>query len=175
MGLSPRRWPHSVWKSQKKSHSVLRAKRVPFRFRTSKSSWKIVHFDESWQPELFGQAGLPERSLFIGEKLVENGKTEKFKCDIFSDFQTLWTCWFTCWHFKNYICVFGAKIQMISQWGKVLHKMWIPWLLILANLIMKANRCARPQFWTWRALIVGKKRWLNEDIYNSARAQALLS
>ena len=96
----------------------------------------------------------------------------KFKCDIFRDFQTFWTSWFN-WHFKNYICVFGAKIQMISQWGKVLHKMWIPWLLILANLIMKANRCARPQFWTWRALIVGKKRWLNEDIYNSARAQEL--
>ena len=33
---------------------------------------------------------LPDRSVLIGQKLVENAKIEKFKCDILGDFQTLW-------------------------------------------------------------------------------------
>ena len=40
---------HSVWKSQKKSHSTLRAKRVTFTFWVDKSSLempKMVNFDE---------------------------------------------------------------------------------------------------------------------------------
>ena len=28
--------------------------------------------------------------LLIGQKLVENAKIQKFKCDILSDFQTMW-------------------------------------------------------------------------------------
>ena len=32
---------------------------------------------------------LPDRSVLIGHKLVENAKIEKFKCDILGDFQTL--------------------------------------------------------------------------------------
>ena len=32
---------------------------------------------------------LPDRSVLIGQKLVENAKIEKFKCDILSNFQTL--------------------------------------------------------------------------------------
>ena len=32
---------------------------------------------------------LPDRSVLIGQKLVENAKIEKFKCDILGDFQTL--------------------------------------------------------------------------------------
>ena len=34
---------------------------------------------------------LPDRSILIGQKLVENAKIKKFKCDILSDFQTLCT------------------------------------------------------------------------------------
>ena len=34
---------------------------------------------------------LPDRSVLIGQKLVENAKIQKFKCDILRDFQTLWT------------------------------------------------------------------------------------
>ena len=33
---------------------------------------------------------LPERSVLIGQKLAENAKVQKFKCDIFDDFQTVW-------------------------------------------------------------------------------------
>ena len=32
---------------------------------------------------------LPERSVLIGQKLVENAKIQKFKCDILSNFQTM--------------------------------------------------------------------------------------
>ena len=32
---------------------------------------------------------LPDRSILIGQKLAKNAKIEKFKCDIFGDFQTL--------------------------------------------------------------------------------------
>ena len=32
---------------------------------------------------------LPDRSVLIGQKLVENAKIQKFKCDIFSNFQTM--------------------------------------------------------------------------------------
>ena len=44
-----------------------------------------------WKPEACGQTVLPDRSVFIGQKLVENGKIQKFKCDILSNFQTMWT------------------------------------------------------------------------------------
>ena len=36
-----------------------------------------------------GQTVLLDRSLLIGQKLTENTKLKKFKCDILSDFQTL--------------------------------------------------------------------------------------
>ena len=33
---------------------------------------------------------LPDKSVLIGQKLVENAKIQKSKCDILSNFQTLW-------------------------------------------------------------------------------------
>ena len=32
---------------------------------------------------------LPDRAILIGQKIVENAKIKKFKCDIFADFQTM--------------------------------------------------------------------------------------
>ena len=72
-------------------HSILRAKRATSTFWVGKSCLKmpkIVNFGEFWKPEASGQTGLPDRSILIWQKLVENAK--EFKCDIFSDFQTLW-------------------------------------------------------------------------------------
>ena len=43
-----------------------------------------------WKPEACGQTVLPERSILIGHKLMENAQIKKFKYDIFGDFQTLW-------------------------------------------------------------------------------------
>ena len=38
----------------------------------------------------FGQTELPDRPVLKVQKLVENAKIQKFKCDILGDFQTLW-------------------------------------------------------------------------------------
>ena len=42
-----------------------------------------------WKPEASGQTVLPDRLVLIWQKLVENAKIQKFKCDILSDFQTM--------------------------------------------------------------------------------------
>ena len=68
---------HSVWKSQKKSHSTLRVKRASFTFWMDKSSLKrpkIVNFGEFWKTEACGQIVLPDRSLSKGSKI--NGKCQ---------------------------------------------------------------------------------------------------
>ena len=49
------------------------AKNVPF--------WRVF--------ENLTLAVKPDRSVLIGQKLVENAKVKKFKCDILSDFQTV--------------------------------------------------------------------------------------
>ena len=42
-----------------------------------------------WKPEVSGPTVLPNRSLLMGQKMMENAKIEKLKCDFFADFQTL--------------------------------------------------------------------------------------
>ena len=50
----------------------------------------MVNFCASfWKPEACGQTVLPDRSVLIGQKLVDNAKIHKFKCDILSNFQTV--------------------------------------------------------------------------------------
>ena len=47
---------------------------------------KMVHLGEFWKPEACGQTVLPDRSV-----LWQNWwKMPKFKCDILSNFQTMW-------------------------------------------------------------------------------------
>ena len=43
-----------------------------------------------WKPETCDQTVLPDRLDLIGQKLVKNAKIENFKCDIWSNFQTMW-------------------------------------------------------------------------------------
>ena len=50
--------------------------------------WSILA--SFWISEACGQTVLPDRSVLIGQKLVENAKIQKFKCDILSNFQTMW-------------------------------------------------------------------------------------
>ena len=47
----------------------------------------MVHFWRVLENQAFGQTVLPDRSILIGQKLVENVKIRKFKCDIVSNFQ----------------------------------------------------------------------------------------
>ena len=58
---------------RKKSHSTLRAKRATFTFWVDKSGpfWRV--FDK---PEACGQTVLPDRSILIGQKSVENAKIQ---------------------------------------------------------------------------------------------------
>ena len=39
--------------------------------------------------EACGQTVLPDMSILIGQKLVENANIKKLKCDIFSNLQTM--------------------------------------------------------------------------------------
>ena len=50
---------------------------------------EMVYFGTFLKPEFCGQTVLPDRSILKGQKLVENAKMEKLKCDILGDFQTL--------------------------------------------------------------------------------------
>ena len=83
---------HGVWKSQKKSHST-RAKRATFTFWVDKSSLKEAKNGPIWR--VFENLMLAVKQSYqtgqfkIGQKLVENAKIEKFKCDILGYFQTL--------------------------------------------------------------------------------------
>ena len=46
--------------------------------------WRV--FDK---PKACGQTVLPDRSVLIGQKLVESAQIQTFKCDILSNFQTM--------------------------------------------------------------------------------------
>ena len=57
------------------------------------SGQKLIKNGKKWfilasfsKPEACGQIVLPDRSVLIGQKLVENAKIQKFKCDILSNF-----------------------------------------------------------------------------------------
>ena len=49
---------------------------------------KVIKFSDISKPCY--QTELPDRSILIGQKLVENGKVEKLKWDILGGFQTMW-------------------------------------------------------------------------------------
>ena len=46
--------------------------------------WRVFE-----KPEACSQSVLPDSLVLIGQKLVENVKIQKFKCDILSNFQTV--------------------------------------------------------------------------------------
>ena len=78
---SGEKWPtkDGVWKSQKKSHSRLRAKRATFTFWVDKSILKMpkmVNFASFWKRKAWGQIVLPDRSILVGQNLW---KMPKFK------------------------------------------------------------------------------------------------
>ena len=39
---------------------------------------KTVNLASFWKPEAFGQTVLPDRSILVGQKLMENAKIEEF-------------------------------------------------------------------------------------------------
>ena len=49
----------------------------------------MLNLASFWKREACSQTVLPDMSVLIGQKLVENAKIQKFKCDILSNFQTM--------------------------------------------------------------------------------------
>ena len=91
---------HNVWKLLKMSHLKFWILAFSTNFCPIKTDlsgntvWpqalgfqKIANLEKV---ETCGQTVLPDRTVLIGQKLVENGKIQNFKCDILSNFQT--TC-----------------------------------------------------------------------------------
>ena len=84
-------WLHGVSKSQKKSHSTLRAKRATFNFWVDKNSLKMpkmAHFGMFRKHEDCSQSVLPDVDW---TKMMKNAKVEKFEWVILGNFQTMWT------------------------------------------------------------------------------------
>ena len=74
------KYVHAVWKSQKKSHLTMRAKRAMLTFWIDKNKLKmpkIVHFGEFLKIWSLRSTLLPDRSVLIGQKLEENAKIKK--------------------------------------------------------------------------------------------------
>ena len=57
---------------------------------------------------------LPDRSVLIGQKLVENAKIQKFKCDILDDFQTM------CEGKMNHKWIKNGKIKIREKNSRIL-------------------------------------------------------
>ena len=85
---------HSVWKSQKKYHSTLQAKRTTFTFWVDKNKLKMpkmVHFGEFLKTWSLRSNSVTRQVTFKRTKNwwkipKENTKIEKIKCDILSNF-----------------------------------------------------------------------------------------
>ena len=54
--------------------------------KVDKNAKKWFILTSFWKPEVCGQTVLPNMSIWIGQKLLENAKIQKSKCDILSDF-----------------------------------------------------------------------------------------
>ena len=79
---------HGVWKSQKKSHSKLRARRATFTFWVDKSSLempKMAHFGEFLKAWILRANSVTRQANWKGQK----GKRQNWKWDILVNFQTL--------------------------------------------------------------------------------------
>ena len=61
---------------------------------------KMVNFGDFWKPDGWGKTVLPDRSILKGQKLLENGKIHKFKCDILGNFKTLCVSHFKILNFR---------------------------------------------------------------------------
>ena len=83
---------HSVWKSQKKSHSTLRAKRATFTFFKSGQKWiKNAKNGLFWRVfESLPSNSVTRQVTFNREKNGRKCQNINNQCDILSGFQTFW-------------------------------------------------------------------------------------
>ena len=85
---------NGVWKSKKKVSFNIASEAIYVYIMIGQKLIKNAQngpflrvFEKS---EACGQTVLRDRSLLIEQKLVENDKIQKCKCDISSNFQTMW-------------------------------------------------------------------------------------
>ena len=90
-----------------------------------------------WKPEACGQTVLPDRSIWKGQKLVENVKIENFICDIFSNFQTMWRRLLgSCGLDKK---TFQDSVKLLAKIRLLLFTFW-PFVRTTV-LAMQSNKC----------------------------------
>ena len=73
----------TVFENHRKSliqHCERSELRLHFEWTKVNQKWSILVI--FWKPEACGQTVLPNRSILVGQKLVENAKYEKMKCNI---------------------------------------------------------------------------------------------
>ena len=73
--------------SQKVAFNMRSELRLHFEWTKIHQKWS--NLTSFWLTEATFQTVLPDKPLLIGQKLIENAKIEKFRCDILGDFQTL--------------------------------------------------------------------------------------
>ena len=79
---------HVFLKLQEKSHSTIQhceRSELCLHCGWTKVHWKckkIVNLASIWKPIACGQTMLPDKSIFIGQKLAKNATSVKLKCDI---------------------------------------------------------------------------------------------
>ena len=80
----------TVFENQPKSR-IQHCERSELRlhFEWTKIHQKWSNLTSFWLTEATFQTVLPDKPLLIGQKLMENAKIEKSKCNIWGDFQTL--------------------------------------------------------------------------------------
>ena len=65
-----------------------------------------------WKSEACGQTVLPDRSILLGQKLLENDRWKKFNCDTLSNFQTMCMFW-------SLIIEFLMEKSLQSNWVQI--------------------------------------------------------
>ena len=83
---------------------------------------------------------LPDRSLFIGHKLVKNAKIQTFKCDIFRHFQTLCRTSRLLWNVSNLFFPFSNSFDLVTSICKIRALNAFLWIFAAWNFCFPQNR-----------------------------------
>ena len=117
--------PHTDWRSQKKSHSSLRAKRATLTFWVDKSSSKIGYFSEFSKTWCLRSNSVTRQVNCNKIKICE--KCQNSKCDIFGHFQTMWVVRKkTIWRiFHHLIKTYEAVVLLFQNWKSWHNYSWL--------------------------------------------------
>ena len=146
---------HSVWKSPKKSHSTLRAKRATFTFWVDQSLLKMPKMANLKSWSLWSNS-VTRQVNFDRTKLVENAKIGKFECDILSN-----------WLDVELVLNFNAYPTMHNNaWERQFDIIDIFWVV---NCFSKSEYV---KMWylivkqrPWRNKRPGKRQWISRRIF----------